>query len=126
MSGGNREEVERLAFVYDAVRRLQVEYRRNSLKPPAGIPELLEEVGFRVSRGQGGSPLDRPEGARQAGITASPMAVKYETAAELLEVSMSTIKRMVKAGDLPTVSLGGTRRIRVSDLESLVAGQVAS
>lgn len=47
--------------------------------------------------------------------------VRYETAARMLEVSVSTIKRLVRSEELPMVSIGGSSRIRVTDLDDYVA-----
>ena len=45
-----------------------------------------------------------------------------EQAAGLLAVSLRTVDRMVKRGELPVVRVGRLRRIRGYDLETLAAG----
>ena len=49
------------------------------------------------------------------------LLLSYEGAADELAVSESTVKRLVRNGDLPTVSVGGVPRVRRSDLEQFVA-----
>ena len=49
------------------------------------------------------------------------LLLKYDEAAAALAVSKSTIYRMVMAGEITAVNLGGSIRIRMSDLERLVA-----
>ena len=43
-----------------------------------------------------------------------------ETAAQMLEVSVSTIKRRERDHELPVVHIGKAVRIRVADLEAFV------
>ena len=43
-------------------------------------------------------------------------AVTREEAAKMLGVSLSTVKRMVTSGEIPSFMIGSYRRIRVSDL----------
>jgi excisionase family DNA binding protein len=47
-------------------------------------------------------------------------AVRYADAARRLSVSERTIERLVRSGDLPTVAIGGSPRIRVTDLTAYV------
>ncbi|MBI2371205.1 MAG: helix-turn-helix domain-containing protein [Deltaproteobacteria bacterium] len=47
--------------------------------------------------------------------------LKIKDAARYLNVSASTIWRWVRTGKVPSVRLGGIRRIRRSDLEKLAA-----
>jgi excisionase family DNA binding protein len=53
----------------------------------------------------------------------SPTAVKFVRAAELLDVSPSTISRMVEVGDLPTIVVGKSRRIPRAAITAMVDGQ---
>ena len=52
----------------------------------------------------------------------APLLLKYDEAADMLAVSKSKIYRMVLAGEIPAVRFGGNIRIRLTDLEQLVAG----
>ena len=51
-----------------------------------------------------------------------PLLLKYDDAAAILAVSKSKLYRMVIAGEIPAVKFGGNIRIRMTDLERLVAG----
>jgi excisionase family DNA binding protein len=115
----DRGELEALAYVIDALRQQEIRYRKSNLPVPASVPRLVEEVGFRVSRGQGGSPVAAESPAPQTEVETRLM-VRYETAAGMLEVSMSTLKRLIKDGAVKPVRVGGTPRIRVADLEAFV------
>jgi excisionase family DNA binding protein len=48
--------------------------------------------------------------------------VPIETAAEILAVSKQTVFRMLDDGLLHSVKIRGSRRVRVSDLNALIAG----
>lgn len=48
--------------------------------------------------------------------TADDGAVKISTAAQLLDVGESTVRRLVAAGELPTVDIGEVAHIRRTDL----------
>jgi excisionase family DNA binding protein len=48
------------------------------------------------------------------------LLMNYTTAAQRLDVSERTIRRLVNSGRLPVVCIGGARRIRVTDLEAFV------
>lgn len=51
----------------------------------------------------------------------APVFVSAETAAEMCSVSRSTIYAWIKSETLPSVKIGGTRRIRVADLHAIGA-----
>ena len=94
--------------------------RRDGVPVPAGVAELAD-----VLRNSG---LRRPEAANvrhgvaaDAGSAAEVLAVDYRQAAERLGVSARTVRRMVAAGELPVVEVGGCRRIRDSDLRAHIA-----
>lgn len=53
---------------------------------------------------------------------AAPVLVSVRRAAELLDVSVDTVRRLIAAGDLDAVRLGyRTLRVPVSSLSQLVA-----
>lgn len=116
-----RSEMECLAYVEDALRRQAVRYRNNAWMTPTGILNLLEMVGFRVSRGQDGSSGDGRSEIEERVDQGPTLLVKYKTAAQLLDVSESTVKRLIKAGELHPVSIGGASRLRRTELEAFVA-----
>jgi len=55
-----------------------------------------------------------------------PLAHRYVDAGRLLGVSESTVKRLVAAGSLRAINVGGSRRIPQAALESFVARQAGT
>lgn len=51
----------------------------------------------------------------------SPLLLTYEQAASVLACSVRQVKRLVAAGELTSVRLGGAVRLRVEDLNSYVS-----
>lgn len=50
------------------------------------------------------------------------LLMRYEDVADALDLSVPTVRRLVKAGRLPAVEVGGARRVRRCDLEDFIAG----
>ena len=50
-----------------------------------------------------------------------PLLLSYHEAAAMLAISRSKLYRMVSNGEITAVKVGGNIRIRMSDLETLVA-----
>ena len=50
----------------------------------------------------------------------TPLLVRLERAAEALDCSPTTIKRLIRAGTLPAVKVQGSTRVRVCDLRKFV------
>ena len=53
--------------------------------------------------------------------TMGPLTLSYDRTAEVLDVSRSTLKRLVRTGAIPVVEVGGVPRVRAADLENYVA-----
>lgn len=88
---------------------------------PDWVRHLEAMARFRVSGGQEGSTFDH---SRKV-VDDAPMASIALTAPQtsgVLKVSESTVKRLIKNGELPTVLIGRSRRILRSDLDIYVAG----
>lgn len=115
-----QQHIEVLAYVIDALRRQEARHRMNRWPVPSGVADLISDIGFEVSRGQRGSTLANGHADQQIEVI-RPVAVSYETAAAMLEVSVSTIKRLIQKGELTPLAFGGARRLRVADVEALVA-----
>ncbi|WP_459968152.1 helix-turn-helix domain-containing protein [Nocardioides pyridinolyticus] len=109
-----------LMYVLDALRRQEQRHRLSHWQVPAGVADLLAELGFRVSRGQVGSP-HAPSAQTSDGGPETRLLVRYETAAQMLDVSVSTVKRLIKEQVLHPVRIGGSSRIRVAELDEYVA-----
>ena len=50
----------------------------------------------------------------------APLLLRLERTAEALDCSPTTVKRLIKAGELPAVKVHGATRIRVADLQAYV------
>lgn len=55
-----------------------------------------------------------------------PLALSYADAGRLIDVSESTIKRLVAAGELCAIDVGRSRRVPVSEVERYVARQLGA
>lgn len=90
--------------------------------PPAlfALAEALAGIG-KVTSGQGGSTLDAAADDVDAHPVLAPLAVTFTAAAAAIGVSTSTVKRLVTAGQLPTVKVMGRTLVRTADLAGFVA-----
>jgi excisionase family DNA binding protein len=69
------------------------------------------------SRNRPKPPLSRlPEG------TIQPAALRIEQAAQYLNVSVSTVRRLIRNGRLPSVSLGTVKLVTVRNCDRLLEG----
>jgi len=71
------------------------------------------------------SPLMSVTSEREAPLTttkADLQLIPLEQAAGLLSVSLRTVDRMVRRGELRVVRIGRLRRVRQQDVEALAAG----
>lgn len=76
------------------------------------IEELAAQVTIVADR--------RGQCARAESLAADSGLVDYDTAADLLDVSERTVRRLVESGDLPVIKIGRARRVRVVDLNRYV------
>ncbi len=76
-------------------------------------------------------PRGRPKGSRNRAAppetepAVRPMAMRLDVAARSLGVSMSTLLRLVAAGEIETVRIGAMRLITVASLDALLRRGVA-
>lgn len=92
---------------------------RNGKALPSAFADLEQLLRMSVSGSQ------RPSMLPVTGQATEPehvnhRCVSYEQAAALLSVSESTLTRLVRSGDLPTVSIGHAARVRFSDLAAFI------
>jgi len=66
----------------------------------------------------GPSSAGRSEDPQDERVT--PLLVRLERAAEALDCSPTTVKRLIRAGALPAVKVQGATRVRVCDLRNYV------
>lgn len=108
---------ERLRRLLGYARRVLTAYlarcRDNGYLPP---PEL-ESMALLLAS-------DRPCPPELDGFdgTSNLLCVTYDSAAQALSVSRRTVERLVATGALPTVSIGASRRVVVTDLTAFVDG----
>lgn len=107
------EAAERLAYVRGAL----TEFRRRCREDGYAWPMTLEAAlavasGARDRQGTTELALSTVDG--------NPLAMTYGTAAARLSVSERTVQRLVAAGALPAVDVGGCPRIREADLQAFV------
>lgn len=97
--------------------------KRNGVSPPPDLRDLVNAL--RVSGGQSGSRNAVGEDLGDVGVMQA-LAFSYRVAADRLGVSESTVKRLVKAGELPVVDVLGSRRIRSADLDAYLESLATS
>ena len=56
------------------------------------------------------------------GATLAPEAIDVDGACRLLGIGRSTLYRMIRAGELPSVKLGDRRLLRLETVRALLAG----
>lgn len=92
---------------------------RARVELPPGWLELQGLLADKARRGQRGTPLDDLWGVRH-GDSVSPRLVTYADAARMLACHERTVKRLVSAGDLVPVRIGGLARLRVTDVDTYI------
>ncbi len=90
------------------------------MHPPDGYDELAEACLTSARNGQAGTSVDGLADFVDHWRMAPLLLTKAE-AAELLRLSERTLQRLISAGELPAVHVGGAARIRREDLEGYVA-----
>jgi excisionase family DNA binding protein len=94
--------------------------RQNGFSVPPELVAWAEQAQDWATAVQGGSKVAAACFGADAAPVSAPLLLSTPAAAELLGCSASTVKRLMADGSLPTVVVGGTRRIRRSDLEAYV------
>lgn len=96
-------------------------YIRELRRDGISVPKAVAELEIAVRGGQGRSTVDAaPEADDHDRV--DQLAMSYRRAAARLDVSDSTLRRLIAAGEIAVVRVGGATRIRSVDLESYVAG----
>lgn len=118
MGAGGSSPIDGWMVLLGAIDMLQ--QRRRSLGRPL-LEELaaLRTLAFRVMSGQPGPmSAEAPAPLHHAGM--ARLLVNIAEAADMLGVSETTVKRLIRAGELPAVKVGGSTRIRCTDVGSYV------
>jgi excisionase family DNA binding protein len=100
--------------------------RRNGVAAPASLWDLLEALRGVTAVQEGSQEQDARDGGLGDASAMQQVAFSYSAVAERLDVSESTVKRLVKAGELPVVSILGSRRIRSADLDAYLESLVTA
>lgn len=110
-----------------AVREYREALSRNGLRPTPALIEFYE-VALSVARGSqrstavhSGSAVAELIEAVESAAMRPPQLLRFAAAAAQLSSSVSSVKRLVEAGELQAVKLGDERRIRQADLDAYVA-----
>ena len=104
-----------------AITCYETELRRNGCRLPQHLVEVRTAALERVRESQSGSFWTPTEEEAQS-ADVEPLAHTYSRVADRLGVSLATVKRLVKAGQLPVVAIHGAPRVRAEDLDRYVAG----
>jgi len=90
--------------------------RTAGLAVPDELDQLERALANRARRGQDGTPLEDLWSVRHA-QTMTPRLLDYAAAGQVLGVSVRTVKRLVAAGVLTPVKIGGSSRIRIEQVD---------
>ncbi|CCH77736.1 Excisionase/Xis, DNA-binding (modular protein) [Nostocoides japonicum T1-X7] len=95
------------------------EARKAALDLPVGLDDLTTAFVNRARRGQDGSPLQDLWKVRQAAVV-TPRLLTYADTAKALGVGESTVKRLVRRGDITAVHVLGAARIPVAEVDAYI------
>jgi excisionase family DNA binding protein len=109
--GGKTEEARTLNHIGRALGEIRRRYTRD------GRPWDLELEALRLLAVSG---VHSRSNVADLGEPENALLMTYETAARRLTISDSSLRRLVKSGDIPTVSVGGSIRISEADLQAYV------
>lgn len=94
--------------------------RQRGAEMPPELDALAETLLLWVTTDLGGSPLEVLAGMTD-GRSMEPLLMDTEDAAAVMAVSPSTVKRLVRSGDLTSVKVGRRTLFRRDDLEQFTA-----
>lgn len=107
------------AHLARAISKHEAECRRDGVLLPPALPLLVDFLVSLASARQDATPLADLANADHSGPMERTLLTKRETAAEL-RCSVRTVERMISAGRLAAVELGGQLRVRRVDLDAFV------
>lgn len=91
----------------------------DGLRPPPGVDEFMRWCQSRAKRGQTGQVVADLAQLVEA-ESVDGLLLRYDEAGHVLNVSRSVLKRLIAAGEIPTVRVAGGVRIRRTDLQAYV------
>jgi excisionase family DNA binding protein len=113
------------AHLVVAIRGHREQMARSYQPVPDQLRQIEDWCSAWVRKGQEGSSLDGGGDVAEAAPMTEPLLLTLDRTAELLGVSVSTVKRLV-AGDDPelvSVVIGNSRRVHRDDLDAYLAGK---
>jgi len=109
------DDAERATLRYAA--RVLGDFTRRCREAGVYVPLDVAALAALLANGRQSAPqLDTEDGGMDR------LLVSYEQAARVLNVSPRSLSRLVAAGAIPRVRVGGTQKIAVDDLRAYVAG----
>lgn len=109
------------AHLYLALQAYRKALRAEGRAFPDELTELERCFASRARRVQEGPPFaPTADLAHSETVSPSPLLVDYADAAVLLKIGLSSLKRLVQAGDLVPVHIGRSARLRVVDVEAYI------
>lgn len=111
--GAGPDQAGLLHYIARELQEIRREFRRNGQAWPLRLESLRL---LAVSHYQGLSGIDTDVPVDNA------LLMTYATAAKWLCISESSLYRLIKSGELPTVHIGGSGRIAEADLRAYVEG----
>ncbi|MGI8881050.1 MAG: helix-turn-helix domain-containing protein [Jatrophihabitans sp.] len=106
-------------FLAIAITDLQKRFALSSLKAPAGTDELVAALTLNATGRQTTPTLAELAEVLEC-VSMTRLTIDYDEAAEALHVSRRSVDRLVASGELSTVNIGGSVRIRTTDLSGYV------
>lgn len=98
--------------------------REGGTPVPATVREIAEAATSAARSRQEPTTVAALEALVEGARMSEPLLLPYDSAAGILGLSHRTVERMVAAGELPSVAVGGRRLIRRVDLVAYVDGLV--
>ncbi len=109
------------AFVIGAIREHARRFKINGAVVPPEVWELEALLTSGVTQGHAVPTSAASPRSEQVEVM-TPRLVTYETAADLLSISVRSLKRRIQDGQLHPIAIGGASRIRVAEIDAIAAG----
>ena len=97
---------------------------RAGMLVPSELEQVHQALAKRARQGQRGTPIEDLWEVRHRDHVA-PRLVTYADAGRMLACSQRTIKRLVAAGHLTPVHIGGAARLRITDIDAYIAASAS-
>lgn len=95
--------------------------RTNQIPLPPELLALAESLLKQSTAAQGGSEPDGFAGLADTDEVNAPLLLSLRQAGQLLGCSLSSVKRLIEAGELEAVKVNGIRKVRRTDVDEYIA-----